>query len=47
MLSCEQCGYCEQVADAAVTTREPVKVEETLKRLRRVRSRIVDGSILY
>jgi collagenase-like PrtC family protease len=47
VLSCDRCGYCERVADATVTTTDKVAGDAALQKLHDVRSRIVDGSILY
>jgi collagenase-like PrtC family protease len=46
-LSCDRCGYCQQVADATVTVTDKSRVDAALKKLKDVRSRIVEGSILY
>lgn len=47
LLSCDRCGYCHRIADAAVTVRDPDRVDQALRKLRAVRSQIVDGSLLY
>lgn len=46
-LACDRCGYCQSVADAAVTVRDKKRVDAALDELHGVRSRIVDGSLLY
>ena len=46
-LACDRCGYCGRVADATVTVMDKLGVDAALRKLRDVRSRIVEGSILY
>jgi collagenase-like PrtC family protease len=47
LLSCDRCGYCGQVADATVTVTNKAGVDAALRKLHDVRSRVVEGSILY
>lgn len=47
LLPCDRCGYCQRIADAAVTVRDQGRVDQALRKLRAVRSQIVDGSLLY
>ena len=46
-LACDRCGYCGRVADATVTVMDKLGVDAALRKLHDVRSRIVEGSILY
>ena len=46
-ISCERCGYCRRVADATVTVTDQGRIDAARRKLQDVRSRIVEGSILY
>lgn len=47
LLSCEQCGYCQKIADMCVTTLDDNKVKALTEKLKDVREQVKDGSILY
>jgi hypothetical protein len=46
-LSCNECGYCQRIADIAVTVRDESKLKTTVEKLDNIRAQMVDGSALY
>jgi collagenase-like PrtC family protease len=46
-LSCNDCDYCQKIADIAVTVRDESKLNATVEKLKNIRAQMVDGSVLY
>jgi collagenase-like PrtC family protease len=46
-LSCDECGYCREVAREAITVLDEAKLAGVLRRLAEVRGGIADGTLLY
>lgn len=45
--SCDLCGYCAKITNSVVTVKDPAKMKELVENLKVLKSRLVDGSILY
>lgn len=46
-LSCDECGYCEKIANEVISVIDKEKLELTLSRLKTIRNDIFNGSMLY